>query len=218
MHLVPTITMIMLSLVFGLLFGFAFDSIFGLLGLYTYTVNNSSSIINGTGLTLGQLMLNDIFSFGLAASTVYCLLPKKVKIKRFIYKKISMIIFSVIFILSCAGLYFVPKSIISLFLGGLAVISFGEGFAIMCNESGPFVSLMRTRKFLSFVTFWINCISVGLLYEFVNWFFPFWVWLPNMEYSHITVESLVILFGYFVVLHPMVIFWQIMQKMRLLQL
>ena len=185
-----------------------------MLGLYTYVVQSPSNTINGTGLTLLQLLSNDVLSFGIAVCTMYFLLPKKIKIKRFGYKRLVSGLFTLIAVLASLLLYFVPKSIVSLFLSGIVVISLGELIALICNENGPFLQLVRTWKLSPFVTFWVNCISIGILYECVNYFFPFWIWIPGVDISHGVIEMLVILFGYVVLLHPIMIFWQLLQKSR----
>lgn len=212
MPIVALLKLLTISMFFGVIFGFIFDSVFGLLGLFSYVHMNGSASLYSTGLSATQIAINGILSYGLAAATTYFIVPKRSKIKRFNFKKIVAISLLVAAVASAIGLYFLEHDIYSLFLGGLVVITLGEAVALLCDESGPFLSLARTRRVSVFVVFWVNSVAIGLLYELANYFFPFWMWLPGGEYSHLLVELLVIMFGYVVLIHPMVIFWQIVQK------
>ncbi len=205
------VTVVLMSMIAGVLFGFAFDSVFGVLGLFTYTLQSPGSLY-GTGLTLPMLVLNGLLSYGIAFATVYFLLPKRNKSRKLAHK--NMYIFGMLILVFVPSylLYVTSKSVYSLFLGGVAVILLGEMLALLFNEKGIFLSLIVDKKYTAFVIFWINCISIGLLYEAVNYLFPFWVWLPGVFYSHVIIETLVIVFGYVVLFHPMMIFWQLMQK------
>lgn len=205
------LSVLSVSMIMGLLFGYTFDSVFGILGLFTYTPQ-SQFALHGTGLTFFQLVINGLLSYGIAFATVYFLVPKRTKSKKLKYKNIYLLgmILSAL-IVGCL-FYFTSKSLSSLFLSGSVVILLGEIVALLFNERGVILSLCIDRKYTTFIIFWINSISIGLLYEGVNYLFPFWVWLPGEYYSRTMIEVLVIVFGYVVLFHPMLIFWQLMQK------
>lgn len=210
--------LLILSSIFGVMYGFVFDTVFGVAGLFSYISDNKDQALYGTGLTVWQLVINGALSYGLAVATVYFIISKKITTKRFLFKKLALALAAVITLISSIYLYIFPVGIFSLFAGGLAVISFGEGVSIFCKQDGPFLSVLRKRNYKAFILFLLNCAMIGLLYELTNILFPFWVWLPGGTDSHLLVETLVVLFGYVVLLHPMVIFWQLVITSRKINL
>ncbi len=209
---VSLVKMVLLSLVAGLIGGLLFDITFGMLGAYVYKVEGNKDIFYSTGLSLYQLIWNDILSFGLAVLTSYYITSKKELYKKKAIKNDVIGVLSFLVLLSIALSFLVQVGVVALFIYGVGVIAFGECLLVLRGQNGPFLSLLMTRNYSSFIVFWANTVLIGFLYEVVNYLFPFWVWLPRSDYSHLSIEILIVLFGYMVVLHPMVVFWKIVGK------
>ena len=66
-----------------------------------------------------------------------------------------------------------------MFAWGLVLVGVGEVALSISGRAGPLLAIISRsdwRPALRFVTF---AATIGVLYETCNFYFPFWVWLPN---------------------------------------
>ncbi len=59
---------------------------------------------------------------------------------------------------------------------------------------------------------WSQIVVVGFLCEVLNQLFPFWIFLPGSGYPHVLIETLIVMFGYVVLVHPIIVFWQVVKS------
>ena len=104
--------------------------------------------------------------------------------------------------------FLLEGGLVSLFAAGICIILLGEVAMVMLSYEGPIISFLLRKEYSAFLKIWLVSIVVGVICEGANYFFPFWEWLPGEGYSWMLLETLIILFGYLVVIHPMIIFWQ----------
>ena len=192
---------------FGIAFGFLFDTILGKLGVYSYISLTLQEHIFVTNLSLLQLIINGLFSFGLTIATAYYITPKSNTVSTTIKNRVS-----ILFILAALpllyGISFLSPGLLILFLAGTLILLIGELCMLMQSKMGPLLTLFIKREFKVFLRIWFLIIVVGLVCESINFLFPFWVWLPGLGYDQILLESLIIIFGYVPLIHPMMVFWQ----------
>lgn len=203
---------ILLSACGGLIGGLLFDVIFGALGVFSYQSKNPNNSFYATGLSLYQLILNGIFSYGLAIATARYITPKiragkKDTIKKNTIKKDTALVLALLVLISFGLSFLYTFGISTLFMYGVGILALGECILVLTGKSGPFVSLVFTRNYSSFMRLWANSILIGFLYEMVNLLFPFWIWLPRFYPSQVGLEFLIIIFGYMALFHPIIVFW-----------
>lgn len=199
---------ILLSASAGLVGGFLFDIIFGTLGVFTYHGTGQDTLVSGTGLSYKELLYNDILSYGLAVATARYIIPDIVLTKKIIAKKNALLILLGIFSTALTLSFIINFGIVALFVYGVAVISLGELVLALNNQSGLFLSLYMTHKHAHLIRLWSDIVVIAFLYELANYFYPFWVWLPELDYSYEVKEILIIVFGYAMLFHLMITFWQ----------
>ncbi len=196
------------ALCLGLVLGIIFDLLCGLLNIHFYIGGNSVPFCL-CGLSFAQLVLNGIFSYGLAVASAFYITPpahmiNDVDQKRTL-QKLSLFIFLTAILLTIV----LPKgSIVIFFAAGLAVVSAGELVMILRGYVGPIFSVFVTRQYKTLQKVWAQVIIIAMCYELANYLFNFWVWLPGSHYNQILLEFIVIVFAYAGLFHPMFIFWQ----------
>jgi hypothetical protein len=203
---------LLLSAIAGLIGGFLFDVIFGTLGLFSYHSSVTKESFYSTGLLLKQLIFNGIFSYGLAVATAKYLTPPLQGSNGSEVKKGTALLLTLVILLSLILSFVLDFGIGALFIYGTGILALGELVLVLNRQEGPLLSLFLTRKYSSFIRLWADIVLVGFLYEVVNMFFPFWTWLPHFDYSHVSIKFLVTVFGYVVLFHPMMVFWQRLEK------
>lgn len=197
-----------LSACAGLVGGFVFDILFGSLGVFTYHGLGLESPVSRTGLSWYELIYNDVFSYGLAVATARYItkdvtLEKKTNVKKSVTLFLGALV--ILSILLSLGIDF---SLLSLFVYGIGVIALGEGVLALNKQSGPLLFLYMNRDYAPMIKLWSDVVVVALLYEVANYFFPFWVWLPSIPFSYLGKEFLITVFGYAMLFHLMIVFWQ----------
>ncbi len=204
-----------ISALFGLLFGASFDIIFGILGSFTYVTNLPNASITPWGLTLFQLVINGIFSYGILVATAYFFVPNTNPIGKHVTKKILTILSLLTITAATLVVVFVGPGLISLFASGVVILTASELLLILRLQAGPFLSFLLKRNYKTLLRMWLQIVLLGFMLEILNYFFPFWVFLPGLGYNHFLLETLIVLFGYIVLMHPMIIFWQIIKSKKL---
>lgn len=196
-----------LSGLFGIVFGFLFDTILGKLGVYSYISSTIQENIFVTNLSLLQLGINGLFSFGLTVAIAYVVTPKSNTVSTSIKNKVS-ILFALLILLLLYAISFLSPGLLILFLAGALILLIGELCMLMQFKMGPLLSLLIKREFKVFLRIWFLIIVIGLVCESINFLVPFWVWLPGLGYDRMLLEFLIIVFGYVPLVHPMMVFWQ----------
>lgn len=203
---------VLLSALFGLILGITFDILLGFAGVFTYVGGAPQSQELPWKLSTIQLVCNGIFSYGLTVLTVRLIVLKSYLVKNQIERK-RLGIFAVSIMAIFIVLVINSSSLVSLFLYGALIVTIGEFIMIIFSRTGPVLSLIIKREYSLFFRVWVKILIIGFLYELTNWIYPFWVFLPGeTEYSHFLIESIIVLFGYVALFHPMIIFWQIMEE------
>jgi hypothetical protein len=203
---VPSVLLI--SAVFGFLLGAVFDYLCIYFSVHAYSLENSSLISSVTAIPLKHLLLNGVLSYGLYVATLYYFqnFPKRDVVKvRSMYIPVFLLVLGVV-----CTYFFIPKSTIrTMILLGLFIVSFGEMIAPLFGVYGPIVEVILLRKYKNFLQGYLPSVIVGVLYEVVNYFSPFWIWAPHAHYSTWLIEGMILVFGYYILAHPIIVFWRI---------
>jgi len=196
-----------ISMVAGTVFGAAYDVILGWKGVFSYAGSVGPGPIAEVGLAPTQLLVNGAVSYGAAFATVFYLRPLEPDMV-VSHGRLLRLAWAAVTIAAVTGLcYAKPGSVGPMFYAGVAVLAGGELACLLCGRSGPIVSLLSGQSWRALARIWLISVGMGLAYESANLAFPFWTWLPESGLSHAEVEGLIISLGYFVLLHPMCVFW-----------
>lgn len=198
-----------LSALFGLLIGLLFDVVLGNLGVYTYISSTPQTVLMPWGLSGVQLLINGLVSFGLAVATAYCIMPKARVFGDEVQKKKIIQMGYLVVLVSLLIMTVSTSDLWTLFACGTFIVTVGELILMRQSRAGLFLSVFLNHNYFFFLQIWFQIIVVGFFCEVVNWIYPFWVWLPRSLYSHFGIEILIVLFGYMVLFHPMIVFWQL---------
>lgn len=200
---------LLVSILWGIMIGISFDILLATLGVYSYRSTSPSYKAFPWGLSFVQLIVNGIFSFGPAVAAAYYITPKAHPLKNVFHKKVIATCMLGVLVISVTLLFVVRSPLILLFAVGLSIISIGELVLVFRSKIGPMLSLILVRDYATLFRIWGMVIVIGLLCEVTNYFFPFWVWLPKAHYPHLWIETLIIIFGYVALFHPMIVMWQL---------
>ncbi len=153
--------------------------------------------------------LNGALSYGIAAATALLLASRIIRIRLF-----SMDVCFFIFLAVIAG------SVLMLALGSSKPLTliFLSLFLLGCGElllqflglEGPLSSLMRGTPG-PYLRLWGLSLCVGAAYEVAHYWFPVWKWHILNDISFVQQEFLIIVFGYFVLLHSLTLFVYLVQ-------
>lgn len=173
--------------------GSAFDLIIGRHGeVFSYP---------SVGQSLPFLFLNSLLSYGAAACTAW-LLP--CKLPHHEGRAAGAVIAGSA---AVAGFVLLELAIASpllevLFLS-LAILTAAEVTAVAFGQLGPIAALAMGQPATAICLITSSAV-VGAIYEGANELFPLWRWHLGLLSPAIT-ETLIVFFGYFVLLHPMFI-------------
>lgn len=182
----------------GIPVGLAFDVFIGHHGdVFSYP---------DAGLSPTFLLFNAIFSYG-AALCMAWLLP--CRLTPCDGGRLRLVIAGVVFVAALIYLQTrVSLPLVDACLVSMSIIGSGEVIAVASGYLGPIAAIGR-RNLAPLVCLASCSVAVGAVYEFANTLFPLWRWHLG-ELSGPVTECLIVLFGYFVLLHPMFILSRVM--------
>lgn len=208
----PTRNTLIFSVIAGIVIGFLFNIISSILGFYTYLRDTALIPVRPWNLSLYELLVNGVISFGLTIITAQTL-PQKVVTLRTKTRLITGAIFLLLWIVSIfIAIHSPHASVMLMIASGMFIISAGELLLILCNKGGPLVQSMTLTSVKLPLQGYCAAVIIGAFYELANLFFPFWVWLPGSTLSPYFIESLIIIAGYYALLHPMMVLWVLITK------
>ncbi len=182
--------LLVVSAVLGVPIGFLFDVLVGHgAGIFRYHI----------GQAWWFIAVNGFFSYGLALATA-ALIPELVT--SFSNRRLRFIAlvgtFSGSAILLAVALFF-PNIAFRAFVIGGAILLAGEAGLALQHRQGP-VAAAVTGALKPALSLWVFAISIGLIYESANYFFPVWRWsIANVP--QLITEAVIVLLGYFVLFH-----------------
>ena len=158
------------------------------------------------------LFMNGLLSYGIAIATLLIFnisFPKIQNNKNNFLK-------ALLFFMALAGILvfvFANEFVLARMIGiGFIFIFLGEFLLLnYAQKYGPVSSLFR-RNSKSFLQIATLSISIGLIYEICNWYNPLWYFTQSKFLTNFHLEILIVLFGYFVLVHSMYAFWEIFKK------
>ncbi len=207
-----TLDELFLSAIAGIVLGASFDIILSKLQLYTYATPLQTTSFLQTGLTVIQLIVNGLLSFGLAFATAKVLQGTTHKVTH-TQRTILVTVYAIILLISFMLTKIAHTGTITLmFVCGTFILVLGELLLVFNNKTGPLSNLLITKNFNSSFLLVAQCAVIGILYEATNVLFPFWEWLPHNSYNRLYIEILIATLGYIPLLHPMIVFWQLCEK------
>ena len=207
-----TLRELLLSAGIGVTLGVPFDVLLGNFHLYTYIPSVDRELVQHTGLTISQLIINGLLSFGIAVATVklFAITPINVPQKSYSF---LLVVYGILLITSLPLIKLLQNGTIPLmFASGVFIVSLGELLLLFNKIQGPISELLISKKITPSFYMAAQCAFIGAVCELINFFFPFWVWLPNTHHNRFLVELLIVTLGYLALLHPMIIFWKLYQK------
>jgi hypothetical protein len=95
-------------------------------------------------------------------------------------------------------------TLMHLFVTGSKILICAEGLALFFCRIGPIVAL-AIHDFRSLLSLILTSITVGAIYETTNSYFDLWSWDPLVSGSGWMGEVIIVVLGYFVLFHPMLI-------------
>lgn len=198
-----------ISALFGIVIVFLFDTISSSFGLYTYIQDTDVSINHLWNLTYTETVINGALSFGLAVATVKPLIKKVVVFEG--NKQRKLLVISLVLLLVSPWLIYKSEAgtLQCMFALGLFVVAFCESLLLLKKRIGPISELLILSNISSSLLLWFSIICIATAYEAVNFFFPFWTWLPQGTHNPLLIESIIIILGYTVLFYPMITFWKL---------
>ncbi len=189
-----TLVFLFAGLALGIPYGLAMDSLVGYrTGIFNY---------QGLEDSLSFLFLNALLSYGLAISTMFNFVP-------FLTSGIAINRrFSYFFILIGSSVLFFHAR-----FGGVSplVDMFSVGVIILCFSDAVFILFSGKCMTLNLVSLNESLIRIGMFsaatgafYEATNYFARLWVWENDFPSQGINF-LMIVLFGYFVLLFPMLV-------------
>lgn len=186
----------------GVFFGILFDALFGQhIDVFRYHIvaHISFDITNG------------VLSYGIAIATAALFPSLDLRALRQSPRYKSAIPFVIMDIIASLLIISVPNPTLSAtFSAGVLVLASVEMLLAFCGWEGPFLSLVSGR-FRPFCRFWLSAALIGFVYESANFYFPVWRWSLIDIMPQWKVEALVIVLGYVVLFHPLVVGWQLVR-------
>lgn len=207
---VPSFKDVVLSALFGIVIGLFFDIFSSNYKVYTYIAEGGNTLM-WTGLTFWQLLVNGVLSFGLSVLTVRGIIKEQTP--RVLYPLWYTMLMCVVALGSLFALeVLIVESFVAMCLAGVFIIAVSEIGMVLAKKKSMLFSLLLERKVSPLLTFVALSLSMGVVCEIGNHFFPFWTWLPYASYPRVFVEGAIVTGGYFVLLYPMQVFWVMLQK------
>lgn len=205
----------MIVAVTGLLLGVSMDLIFGIFGIFRYLPNGpTASAVAPHNLDLYLLLMNAFFSYGIATATL-ALVFGSLAVNHEKSTTLWLILLGIAIIAGIVGVMFSPERSIALLVScGLVIVSAGEFILMLNHRGGPLIALLARKSSIPFLKLWIFSVVIGASYELANIFFPFWIWLPNSDFSQTFLRMLMILAGYFALFHPISMIWTLFNPKR----
>jgi hypothetical protein len=200
---------LVLSALFGIIFGFLLDITASSLHLYTYIRDSILNPARPWNLTLLELIINGALSYGLATATTKTLLTKSVPIEGKKRLKPALLFLLLIVVTTYAMFQVVSGTILMMFLLGTWIVSCGELLLLAKRTMGPVTELITLRNVSTSVSLWWRITLVAIFYELTNMLFPFWSWLPGSLVPQSAIEIIIIVAGYYALLHPSIVFWRL---------
>jgi hypothetical protein len=202
-----------LSLLPGIILGTFFDLIGGIFVTHSYILTPSAvAPLCPCGLTFAQLLWNGVLSYGIAVATAYYIVQGVTTVT----KKRAIVLASaplIVLLASIYKLFTLPKGTVEIFFAcGFAVVAIGELLLLTRGTVGPILAAFVNRDIATLARGWLMVVLVAVSYELANHLFPFWKWVEDNGTSTTQVELLVIIFAYAGLFHPMIIFWQLLQR------
>jgi hypothetical protein len=154
--------------------------------------------------TVAFLLLNSAFSYGTALITAW-LLPCAMATHG--SKRLRLLaaagLAALVGIFVVLGLADTPQ-LVRVFVVGALTVTAAELSAAILGHVGPLLAITR-RQFSPLACLALCSIVIGLIYEAANFLFPLWRWNLGPDIPDWAAETLVIAFGYFVLIHPMLV-------------
>lgn len=200
---------LMLSALFGIIFGFFLDITSGSLHVYTYIRDSILTPARPWNLTLLELLVNGALSFGLAVATAKTLMTKSASIEGKKRLKPALLYIFLLLVTTYTMFKVISGTILMMFLLGTWIVSIGELILLSKRIMGPVTELLALRNISTSVSLWWRITLIGIFYELTNILFPFWSWLPGSIVPPSAIEIIVIVAGYYALFHPMLVFWKL---------
>lgn len=200
------------AIAFGVVLGLAMDKALGAFALFGYLPSGAAGpVVDPRALSLATLLFNGAFSYGLAVATAGVLAgiaPRTNLPSRSTWMSLCAAAVAV----GGIGILLLPDGTFPMmFAWGSAVVGLGELVFITAGLVGPIVACLSGVDWRPLATLWAFSVAVGAAYEAVNWIAPFWVWLPQASHARALMSLMMIVLGYLVLFHPIVVYWTLLQ-------
>lgn len=193
----------------GLVYGVSMDILLGMAGIFAYLpAGPESTAVEAINLPVFLLILNAFVSYGLAVATTA--LIADFVVGKNIASKFSNYVIATVFVIGAMGIFFSARTSFFMMMScGAVLVASGELLLTYTKKCGPLVLLLSEKSALPFLKLWAFSVVIGASYEIVNFFFPFWMWLPSAEIPESRIRILVIVFGYFALFHSITVIWHL---------
>lgn len=146
------------------------------------------------------VLVNAIFSYGLAIATVLARGVEPMPRFRGRRRRMALLAASFLFVL----VVWLPLDrwppIAAMFLAGAIILAFAESVCLAMGRKGA-LALFVEGRWSPAATIWAFSVVTGLVYELANYFFPLWIWI-NQAPTPAGNLALIVAFGYFVLFYP----------------
>ncbi|HUK36330.1 MAG TPA: hypothetical protein VLV86_20580 [Vicinamibacterales bacterium] len=199
------------SLGCGVALGLVMDKVLGAYRLFAYLPEGMAGPPVEPGmLALTTLVFNGAFSYGIAIATAGVLMDGE---RRVGVALRWIVVPGAVVALGIAGILLLPSGTFRMmFAWGAVVLGVGEMILQISGGGGPFVAFLSGTTGQPLARLWIFSIAIGAVYETANWIAPFWVWLPDAGHSRPWTSVTVVVLGYVVLFHPIMVFWTLIRR------
>lgn len=185
------------GLLIGLPFGLVYDILFGkYVGIFFYRFEWSFAFI----------ALNSLLSYGIAISTSLSILSNlkfSNRNKLNSYNSTLLIIISSIITLLCIQLVFISNILFKMILSGIIILALCEILLYLKRIKGV-TQFYNKKNFWIIFKIYTFSVAMGIWYEASNILFPLWSWRLSTVLTRLETELIIIFFGYFILVFPMV--------------
>jgi hypothetical protein len=177
--------------------GFLMDAVLSAYGIFAYLPDGPlSSPRMSRDLSLFLLAFNAFASYGLAAATAALMSECVVSVRLPLDPRWSLRLSTLPLVGTVAVALSPPSSIPMMVAWGLVLVGVGEVALSIGGRVGPLLAILSQSDWRPALRFAVFAATIGVLYELCNFYYPFWVWLPNGTASPDVVRVLIPSLGY----------------------
>lgn len=197
------------AIVIGVGFGVLMDVVLGGYDIFAYLpAGHMMGYVDPRELPIQVLLFNAIASYGLASLSVAAITSHLVITCQ--RNRNRLLLLGLLTICGLLAVIIVPaRSVALMFAWGTVIVGASELILYIGGKTGPVLALLSGKDHRPFIILFVFSAALGSIYETINAFFRFWIWLPGSSASATALSILVALVGYMALFYPMLALYAI---------